>query len=56
MSISEAAFQKLNASRYAIKVPSEAGTGRMAAFEAVHQIHCVVSPLRYLCIEAADRS
>jgi hypothetical protein len=43
MSIPESVFQTINASRYASKVPDIAGGGRLALFEAIHQIHCVVS-------------
>lgn len=43
MSISEEDFQKLNSSKHAVKLPKENGGGRMALFEFVHQIHCVVS-------------
>ena len=43
MSISEDVFQQLNASKHAVKVPESLGRGRMALFETIHQIHCVVS-------------
>ena len=44
MSIDEEVFQKLNASKHAVKVPQNLGGGRQAIFEAVHQLHCVVRP------------
>ncbi|TEY81663.1 hypothetical protein BOTCAL_0032g00050 [Botryotinia calthae] len=43
MSISEDVFQHLNASKYAVKLPSSLGGGRLAFFETIHQIHCVQS-------------
>ncbi|KAK6595621.1 hypothetical protein H4I96_09940 [Botrytis cinerea] len=43
MSISEDVFQHLNASKYAVKLPSSLGGGRLALFETIHQIHCVQS-------------
>lgn len=43
MSISEEDFRKSNSSKHAVKLPKENGGGRMAFFEFVHQIHCVVS-------------
>lgn len=47
ISITEEEFQKLNASKHAVKVPSDLGGGYMALPEYVHQIHCVV---RLLCM------
>lgn len=43
MRISEDKFKTLNASKHAVRLPEEAGGGRMALFEAFHLIHCVVS-------------
>ena len=43
MSISEHVYEHLNASKHAVKVPKDLGGGRMAIFEMVHQVHCVVS-------------
>jgi len=42
MSIPEHVFQQLSASKDAVEVPLELGGGRMALFETIHQIHCVV--------------
>lgn len=44
--ISKEEFQKLNASKHAVKVPPKLGGGFMALPEFVHQIHCVVRLLR----------
>lgn len=44
--ISEGEFHQLNASKHAVKVPPEFGGGFMALPEFIHQIHCVVRPLR----------
>jgi hypothetical protein len=41
MEIPESVFQRLNASKHSIKTPPTLGQGRLAIFEAVHQIHCV---------------
>ncbi len=46
ISISEEEFRKLNASKHAVKVPPKLGGGFMALPEFVHQVHCVVRPLR----------
>ena len=43
MSISEEVYEHLNASKHAVKVPENLGGGRMAIFEMIHQVHCVVS-------------
>ena len=43
MTIPESIFQSLNASKYATEAPPKASGDRLALFEAVHQIHCVVS-------------
>ena len=43
MGISEQVYEQLNASKHAVKVPKHLGGGRMAIFEMIHQIHCVVS-------------
>lgn len=43
MSVSEQVYEHLNASKDAVKVPENLGGGRMAVFETIHQIHCVVS-------------
>ena len=43
--ISAEEFHKLNASKYAVKVPAQLGGGFMALPEFVHQVHCVVRPL-----------
>lgn len=43
ISISEATFEKLNASKNAVRVPAEYGGGRMAFVEAIHQLHCLES-------------
>lgn len=43
MSITEHVFEQLNTSKHAVKVPLEMGGGRLALFETIHQIHCVVS-------------
>ena len=43
MSIPEQVYEHLNASKYAVKVPNNLGGGRMAIFEMIHQLHCVVS-------------
>ena len=45
MSVSEEDFNKLDASKHSVKVPTKFGGGRMASVEFVHQVHCVVSPL-----------
>jgi len=42
ISISEEEFDKINASKHSVKVPSSLGGGIMALPEFVHQIHCVV--------------
>ena len=42
MSVTEEVFKKLNASKHAVKVPESLGGGRLALFEFIHQIHCVV--------------
>lgn len=44
--ISEEEFRKLYASKHAVRVPSKLGGGFMALPEFVHQVHCVVRPLR----------
>ena len=44
ISITEEEFQKLNASKHAVKVPSDLGGGYLALPEFIHQIHCVVRP------------
>ncbi|KAF2872826.1 hypothetical protein BDV95DRAFT_490986 [Massariosphaeria phaeospora] len=41
MRIPERTFQTLNASKFSVKVPEDAGGGRMALFEAFHQLHCL---------------
>ncbi len=46
ISISEEEFQQLNASKHAVKIPPVLGGGYIALPEFVHQIHCVVRPLR----------
>ena len=43
--ISEEEFNRLNASKHAVKVPSHLGGGYQALPEFVHQIHCVVRPM-----------
>ena len=45
MTISEDTFARLNASAHSVKVPENLGGGRLALFEFIHQIHCVVSKL-----------
>ncbi|KAK6597284.1 hypothetical protein H4I95_09555 [Botrytis cinerea] len=40
MNISEDVFQHLNASKYAVKLPSSLGGGRLALFETIRQLHC----------------
>ena len=42
MSIPEELFQQLNVSKHSVEVPLEVGGGRLALFETIHQIHCVV--------------
>lgn len=42
MRISEYEFQNINASRYSSELYDEEG-GRIAVFEAIHMIHCVVN-------------
>ncbi|KAF2262555.1 hypothetical protein CC78DRAFT_606068 [Lojkania enalia] len=43
MRIPEEIYRELNASKHAVRVPSKAGGGRMALFEAIHLLHCVKS-------------
>ena len=43
MSITEGQFERLNASKHAVKVPQSMGGGRLAVFEFIHHLHCVVS-------------
>lgn len=43
MSITEETFQKLNASKNAVKVPEGYGGGRQAFVEVIHELHCLVS-------------
>ena len=50
MSISEEVYEHLNASKHAVKVPQSLGGGRMAIFEMIHQVHCVVSVSKALCV------
>jgi len=41
MVIAEPTFQKINASQHSAKAPSYLGTGRLAAFEGFHYLHCL---------------
>ena len=41
MAVPELVFQRLNASKHATKTPPALGQGRLAIFEAIHQVHCV---------------
>ncbi|TAQ87319.1 hypothetical protein B7494_g4369 [Chlorociboria aeruginascens] len=41
ISISEETYEKLNASKNAVKVPSDYGGGRQAFLEVLHQLHCL---------------
>ena len=43
MGISQEVYETMNASKYAVRVPPEAGSGYMGVFEGIHLIHCVVS-------------
>lgn len=48
MRISEQVYEHLNASKYAVELPENLGGGRMAIFEMIHQIHCVVGVPRFI--------
>ncbi|MCJ1332194.1 hypothetical protein MMC10_008886 [Thelotrema lepadinum] len=39
--IDEDIYKTLNASKHAVKIPKSMGEGRLATFEATHQLHCV---------------
>ncbi|KAF2729980.1 hypothetical protein EJ04DRAFT_446079, partial [Polyplosphaeria fusca] len=41
MAVPHESILGLNTSRFAVSVPPNLGTGKIAIFEAVHQIHCV---------------
>lgn len=49
MRITESEFQSINASKHSTKLYDQEG-GRIALFEAIHMIHCVVSFLVCLVI------
>ena len=54
MSISEQVYEHLNASKHAVKVPQNLGGGRMAIFEMIHQVHCVVSSVPKASINGSN--